>query len=67
MKEYDFVPFSQQAGPQWLGTPGAPGKFAEVLKSTADFLAEQRSIRSAPGLEAFQKAINTDYLRKAVG
>jgi hypothetical protein len=38
-----------------------------VLKNTADFLVEQRSIRSAPGLDAFQKAINTDFLRKAAG
>ena len=67
MKEYDFVPFSQQAGPQWLGAPGVPGKFASVLKNTADFLVEQRSIRSAPGLDAFQKAINTDFIRKAAG
>lgn len=67
MKEYDFLPFSQQATPDWLGTVGTPGKFAQVLKSTADFLVEQRSIRNAPGLETFQKAINTDFLRKAVG
>jgi len=65
MKEYDFVPLGDQAGPRWLGTAAAPGKFAETLKSTADFLVEQRSIRSAPGLEVFQKAINTDYIRKA--
>ena len=62
-------------GRQWfkshVGTPGREipreqAPCAEVTR-TADFLAEQRSIRSAPGLEAFQKAINTDYLRKAVG
>ena len=67
MKEYDFVPFKEQAGPQWLGGPGGPGKFAQVLKNTADFLVEQRSIRGAPGLDAFQKAINTEFIRKAVG
>lgn len=66
MKAYDFVPFSVQAGPDWLGTQAAPGKFATVLKGTADFLVAQRSIRSAPGLEAFQKAINTEYLQKAL-
>ena len=66
MKAYDFVPFSVQAGPEWLGTQAVPGKFATVLKGTADFLVEQRSIRSAPGLEAFQKAINTEYLQKAL-
>ena len=65
MKEYDFVPLGEQAGPRWLGTAAAPGQFAETLKGTADFLVAQRSIRSAPGLEVFQRAINTDYIRKA--
>jgi len=27
---------------------------------------EQRSIRSAPGLDAFGKAINTEFLRRAL-
>ncbi len=67
MKEYDFVPLKEQASPAWLGgTPASPGKFAGVLKGTADFLVEQRSIKSAPPLEAFQKAINTDFLQKAI-
>ncbi len=67
MKEYDFVPLADQATPAWLGgTPQDPGKFAHVLKGTADFLVEQRSIRSAPGLDAFQKAINTSFIQKAV-
>ena len=67
MKEYDFVPLAEQATPAWLGgTPQDPGKFAHVLKGTADFLVAQRSIKSAPGLEAFQKATNTEYLQKAL-
>ena len=68
MKEYDFVPLQEQAGGAWLGmADGKPGKFATVLKSTSEFLVEQRSIKSSPGLEVFQKAINTEYLQKAVG
>ncbi len=65
MEEYDFVPFDAQLSPTWLGTPGTPGKFTEVLKRTADFLVEQKSIRSAPALAAFQKATNTTYLQQA--
>ncbi len=65
MEEYDFVPLADQASARWLGTKETPGKFAETLKSTADFLVEQRSIRTAPGLDAFQKAINTDFIVKA--
>jgi taurine transport system substrate-binding protein len=66
MKEYDFVPLQEQLGPQWLGTSGKPGAFAEVLKRTADFLVQQRSIRSAPGLGAFQNATDTEFLERAL-
>jgi taurine transport system substrate-binding protein len=65
MDEYDFVTFDSQLSNDWLGPPGKPGKFAAVLKSTADFLVTQKSIRSAPALEAFQKAINTTFLAQA--
>ena len=67
MAEYDFVALKTQLTPAWLGEPGAAGKFATVLKGTADFLVEQKSIRSAPDVAAFAKATNTSYLAKAVG
>lgn len=66
MKEYDFVPLADQAGSRWLGNATTPGKFAETLKATADFLVEQRSIKSAPALDVFHKAINTDFVSKAI-
>ena len=66
MKEYDFVPLQEQLSPEWLGMPGKPGKFTEVLKHTADFLVQQRSIRSAPGLGAFQNATDTQFLQQAL-
>jgi len=66
LAEYDFVSLRDQLSPAWLGTPGKPGKFAEVLKRTADFLVQQKSIRSAPDLAAFQKGINPTFLAKAV-
>jgi taurine transport system substrate-binding protein len=65
MEEYDFVSLEDQLSPRWLGAPGKAGKFAEVLKRTADFLVEQKSIRSAPPLATFQKAINTKFLQQA--
>jgi taurine transport system substrate-binding protein len=67
MAEYDFVSLKTQLTPAWLGAPGSQGKFASVLKGTADFLVEQKSIRKAPDVDAFAKAINTSYLAKAVG
>ena len=66
MKEYEFIDLAAQTNDEWLGPPGKPGKFAQMLKGTADFLVEQRSIRSAPGVEAFGKAINTEFLRRAL-
>jgi taurine transport system substrate-binding protein len=65
LAEYDFVPLHEQLSPEWLGAPGHPGKFAGVLKRTADFLVELKSIRSAPDLAAFQQAINTSFLAQA--
>ncbi len=67
MADYDFVPLKTQLTSAWLGAPGSAGKFATVLKGTADFLVEQKSIRTAPPVAAFNKAINTSYLAKAVG
>jgi taurine transport system substrate-binding protein len=65
MDEYDFVTFERQLTEDWLGPPGKAGKFASVLKSTADFLVTQKSIRTAPGLEVFQQAINTTFMAQA--
>ncbi len=67
MKEYDFVPLNDQTSAAWLGgTVTDPGKFAHVLKSTADFLVEQRSIKRAPDVDAFQKATDTTFLKNAL-
>jgi taurine transport system substrate-binding protein len=65
MEEYDFVTFDRQLTGDWLGAPGKAGNFAEVLKRTADFLVVQKSIKAAPDLAAFQKAINTTFLAQA--
>ena len=67
MKGDDFVSPSDQVTSAWLGgTKQDPGKLAHVLKGTADFLVEQRSIRHAPGVEAFQAATDIEYLKKAL-
>lgn len=66
MAEYDFIPLKTQLTPAWLGTGAATGNFAAVLKSTADFLVEQKSIRAAPDVAAFQKAINPSFLAMAL-
>ena len=60
------MPPREQLKPQWLGLPGQAGHFAEVLQGTAKFLVAQRSIRSAPPVEAYRRAINTAPLAQAL-
>ena len=65
MDEYDFLTFERQLSDDWLGPPGKPGKFASVLRSTAEFLVTQKSIRTVPPLKTFQDGINTTFLSQA--
>lgn len=67
LSEYDFVPLKRQLSADWLGAPGKGGTFDTVLKRTADFLVQQKSIRSAPGLAVFQRGTDTSALAKAAG
>ncbi len=67
MRQYAFVPLDEQVTPDWLGgAPQNPGKTARMLKATADLMVEQGGMKKAPGLDAYQKAINTDFLAKAI-
>ncbi len=66
MSLYDFVPQKTQLTARWLGPPGKGGAFCRTLKGTADFLVTQKSIRSAPLLDAFVRGTDTSYLAKAV-
>lgn len=47
----------EQASEQYLG-----GAFAEVLKDTADFLVDQKSITNAPELDAFKAGIDAQFV-----
>lgn len=39
--------------------------FAQVLKDTADFLVEQKSIKSAPDYETFQSHVTSEFVKAA--
>ncbi|MFP4382277.1 MAG: ABC transporter substrate-binding protein [Candidatus Sumerlaeia bacterium] len=56
----------EQLGEKYLGTSDKPGKMAETLKQTADFLVEQKKIKSAPDLENFRTMVSPQYLEKAM-
>ena len=63
MAEYEFPPLKLQASAAWLGDHG---KLAPALKRCADFLVDQKSLRSAPALAAFEKAIDASALTRAL-
>lgn len=56
----------EQLDPQYMGPSSGSGKLAQVLKATADFLVTQKTIISAPGVEAFQAALHPEYLEEAL-
>jgi taurine transport system substrate-binding protein len=60
MNEITVLDASQQTDEKYMGTPDKPGAFGALLKATADFLVEQQSIKSAPDVSVFQKAIRND-------
>ena len=64
MNEITGLDASQQTDAKYMGTPEQPGAFGALLKATADFLVEQQSIKSAPDVDVFQKAIRSDLYAK---
>lgn len=58
--QFTWLDAEGQLSEEYLG-----GGMAQTLKDTADFLVEQKSITSAPDLQAFQDAIDTSYLEDA--
>ncbi len=66
MKELIWLSSTEQLSDKYLGTSSKKGEFVKTLKATADFLVEQKAIDSAPGIEAFEKAVNPKYIEGAV-
>lgn len=49
-------------GDAYFGTSENPGKFAEIMKDTGDFLVEQKSIDTSPTQEKFNEFVNPKYI-----
>lgn len=64
MKGYGFPRAEEQLSPQWLGTPGKPGAVAKGIKSTSEFLVDQKVIKKPLEMEKCIKAIDTRFLVK---
>ncbi|GLU45692.1 taurine ABC transporter substrate-binding protein [Nocardiopsis ansamitocini] len=52
-----FLTAAEQASADYLGTSGEPGRLAEYLGLTAEFLAEQGEIETAPDRSLFEAAL----------
>lgn len=55
---YRWLTKEEQASESYLG-----GNFAQILKDTADFLAEQSSIPSSPELSVFEAAVTAEFVK----
>lgn len=67
MKDLILLDAGEQASPEYLGTPGKPGKLATQLEETATFLKEQKIITQAPSLEDFRTAVDPEFAAKVAG
>ncbi|MFL1380366.1 MULTISPECIES: ABC transporter substrate-binding protein [unclassified Nocardiopsis] len=61
-----FLSAEEQASADYLGTADAPGRLAEYLHLTAEFLAAQGEIDTAPELSAFEEALATEGIAGAL-
>ena len=52
---------AEQTGSAYLGTSAAKGDLAATIKSTADFLVEQKSIEKAASLDDIKNALNPQF------
>ncbi|WKY48695.1 ABC transporter substrate-binding protein [Eubacteriaceae bacterium ES3] len=56
----------EELSEDYMGTTGNPGHFATIMKDTADFLAEQKSIDAAPSQEDFDGYLNPLYIEMSL-
>jgi len=69
--EYQFKGFSVPSAQElcsdaYFGSGDAKGKLADILKQTADFLAQQGSIDASPELSVFQENITAEFIEEAL-
>ncbi|HEX6345231.1 glycine betaine ABC transporter substrate-binding protein [Umezawaea sp.] len=52
-----YLDHAEQRGPEYFGTAEAPGKLAERLRDTAQFLHGQKKIEAVPDVATFRAAL----------
>ncbi|WP_327308273.1 ABC transporter substrate-binding protein [Streptomyces sp. NBC_01298] len=65
LSELVLLSAKEQTGPDYLGTPGAPGKLAATLHDAAVFLKEQKKVDSVPDQAVFGRALAVEELGRA--
>ncbi|MFI5863444.1 taurine ABC transporter substrate-binding protein [Streptomyces sp. NPDC051546] len=65
LSELVLLSAKEQTGPEYLGTPGAPGKLAATLHDAAVFLKEQKKVDAVPDEAAFGRALAVEELGRA--
>lgn len=60
MKQLVWLTSTEQKASTYLGSSDADSDFAKVLKQTADFLVEQKTITNSPDIAVFQAGIRKD-------
>ena len=56
----------EQIEDKYLGTSESKGKFVETLKSTSDFLLDQKSITNSPDISVFKDCVNPSYIEESL-
>ncbi|MFB7787677.1 ABC transporter substrate-binding protein [Streptomyces vinaceus] len=65
LSELVLLSAKEQAGPDYLGSPGAPGKLAANLHDAAVFLKGQKAIDAVPDQAVFARALAVEELGRA--
>ncbi|MFJ7207049.1 ABC transporter substrate-binding protein [Streptomyces sp. NPDC098789] len=65
LSELVLLSAKEQAGPDYLGTPGAPGKLAANLHDAAVFLKGQKAVDAVPDVAVFGRALAVEELARA--
>ncbi|MFE6709879.1 ABC transporter substrate-binding protein [Streptomyces sp. NPDC057695] len=62
LSELVLLSAKEQTGPDYLGTPGAPGRLAANLRDAAVFLKGQKAVDSVPDEAVFGRALAVEEL-----
>jgi taurine transport system substrate-binding protein len=57
LKQNIYLDHAEQRGPDYFGTPDQPGKLADRLRDTAEFLSQQKKVDSVPDVATFRAAL----------